>query len=167
MNLIKLTETIKRIESLLALALGKAGKGAAAATVMANSRASSAAAPIGPAATVQFVTAAFVLTPAALGGVGHVEVTATCSVTGTGGTTVAGESLQFTLLLDGAPISANTSVSQETSATHNLCSATCVAKILGLVPGSSHTFGIQVTNNTTAGHTTIISTATCEINEWL
>jgi hypothetical protein len=148
-NLIQLSETVKRIESLLANALRKAASGAQTFLALRNDIAGTNAAPIAPASTVLFASPAF--TPTASGS-GKVKLRMMMTVDIAGGTAVAGEQVQFVVIKNGAPIAGGPVVNAEFSATHGFASATIPWEDTG-APGVAVTYGIQCSNITTPAHT--------------
>jgi tellurite resistance-related uncharacterized protein len=99
------------------------------------------------AAPVQFSTPAFTSKT------GTVKVTAGIQVTGTGGTSVAGELVQFNILQGAATILEPT-IEAELSATHIVAQATLTA-VFQPGPGA-HTYGVNASNATTPAHTLAI-----------
>lgn len=87
---------------------------------------------------------------------GNVRVTVMMSVTGTGGTSVAGEQIKFSFRAAGvlfvtAPVSF-----QEVGAVELDASATLVFDFIGIGVGTSQTYGVEAQNITTPAHTLAI-----------
>ena len=153
MDMDVVTKVLKRIESLLWLALSKSATGSRAGLASAQARTTSNVGAIGPAATVAFSGALF--PTVGLPFVTGIDVTGDMTVTGTGGTSTAGEVIAFQLLQDGTPF--GPIMQQELSATHNVCSAAVTSHVSGIAAGANHTWGIQATNLTTPAHTLEVS----------
>ena len=157
MNLIQLSETIKRIESLLALAVARGQVGATGAFISGNILSVPGGA-VGPAATITVENAPGTYTLAT----GQQAAYVSCEVNAaaSGGTSVAGEILEFRGVLDGSPVGPPMYV--ELSATHAVASFTLAALYQSLTPGA-HRFGFQVTNLTMPAHTSSLNASQIDI----
>jgi hypothetical protein len=112
-----------------------------------------------PAATLNFASAAVEVGPS-----GTVVFQVGVDVGAGGGTAVAGDLIEAIATVDGAT-QAGQDTQPELSATHAVVRCTIFATVTGLVPGSSHTFGVQITNATNGAHTQIL-TGRGQITGW-
>jgi hypothetical protein len=87
-----------------------------------------------------------------VGPTGNIRWTAQMTVSGSGGTAIAGDLIQFNALLDGAA-SLGIDGGQELGDTHETCSCTIVGHQGGLTPGATHTVGIQAVDSTNGTRT--------------
>jgi hypothetical protein len=140
----------KRIESRIALALARAEAALAGVLSLSNHISQTNGAPIGPAATVNWTSTPFVSRT------GQVRIEAMATVTGVGGTGVAGDGIVFTLFRDGITF-VGVPVTNNIPPGALAASDATLAWDDTVVAGSSHTWAIRVTDGT-GGHTITIPT---------
>jgi hypothetical protein len=140
----------KRLESRIAIALARAEAAFAGISSLSNSLNQANAAPVGPANAVSWTSSAFIPRT------GFVRIGAQMTVTGTGGTAVAGDAITFSIVRDGAtvigaPLQLN--IAPGTLVT----SAGTLLWEDSVTPGTSHTWAIRATDFT-GGHTLLLPT---------
>lgn len=134
---------VKSLEARIALALAKAAKG----LVSANHMQVTNAATVGPAVTISFSSLIGFKTQT---GVVRVEAYATVAA----GTAVAGDEVRYSLLRDGAVLTAApTAIVNMVTATSGPTAFASLAWFDAVTPGSTHTYGLQMSVTNGSGHT--------------
>jgi len=147
-----------------ALALAQRGQGSAAGVqlilaILENTSTIESVAPVGPSTAPGFDSAPFT---SHAGGRGAVQVRAMIVATGIGGTSVAGDEVEFRLRVDGATLAGGPLRVATLPATNLAAGGTLVWQV-NTTPGSTHTYGVEAVNTTTPGNTLIIPALTAVI----